>query len=800
MPLIKIDNQPYFSNPRPTDCFSCDERVYMHPAMPGDPIFMQFKQTPCNPSLVCDGDFSALTDNVEAICDTQFNDLGTEELINGTFTNDADDWVLGNDCVFTVDHIHVNAGSKNTFYQWLQNGFLPQYAIYKIVFTVSNWGGSGTLTPAFLGNSPDIYPGTAITGNGTFTQYIKIGLANKFGLAITSDWDGDVDDVSVKRIAACWDFGPDETEGWRLSSLGYAETFGAGCTGAPLTCPGVLSPNTDYQITIVFEAGSTGIFGYNLGGNLTTTFIAAPGTVVINATSGAGTDFSTYHPLGFCGTISSISVLELSGECWDFEAGHWIEGTNSLCHIPGTTDQLTNATTFLSGKYYQVKFTVSGRTQGTFNFGMSGLLYSYDINQTPYANGNYVAYFTPNANGQLVFYTSASFDGCFSNVEVFELRNDYPFELREYNPQDLNGNFVLFLNEVAGVVDYFEDYVTVKFSFDQANIDVPYGCYRVHTYDVCEIQFEEIIKDGEFLNPINFYWVDSSGGNTSIVGGRLQEDLTNAFAFIVIPNYYRGNDGSGYQDNPAVPLGTHNYRITFDIIQNDDPSNISVGIFGGGQIGAAYQSTVGTHTVDYAFDPEYNVPPRQWFAVVFRYLNTSTGIIKIDNVSVRRIEPFDTTFYSEPIKYAANFECTKLIAADCDTDNFDFKFNKGNPQTNTIFQIAQRVYLRAVNPDYPQDSSDYLYSEGTKSRLSAQSEKSFNMLTGAINETAHDAMRIQLSCQNFFIGDDVATSERWYQLPGDYNPDWNKNAESALAIGRFEIQKKIKGAKFFRNS
>lgn len=811
MPLLNIPYQPLaFSMTRPTDCFGCDEREYCMPVLAGDFIYGQFKQTPCEPSIACDGDLDDFS-NEEAILDVNFDNVTIEQLLNGNFTGSAANWTLQTDWSYAANAISkVASATPKTFEQILDT---PTFAngIYKIVYTVSGYGGSGTINPFFQASTGAFSrQGATSAGNGTFTIYMKSYMSGgvgagasftKLGFNATTAWTGTIDSISLRRIAYQWDFGEDIGGGggaWQLNTSGFAETINQlpQCVSTPLRMNGVVTPNTLYNLQVVINSGTGGFLAFSVGGTITpATIVTGATTININGIlSGAGTDFFTYHPLGFCGTIETISLLSQESTCWEFDPAHWVTSNSSICHTPGTADDLTNSPIVTPG-YYQVKFTVQGMTQGTIN---SRLDNQFGQLLPITENGNYTHYFTTVNNSQLQFQVNNLFDGCISAVELFVLRQDFVFELR-----DTQGNLI---EDISSWATYFEDYVTLAFRIGNLTSEPDFGCYQIYAYDFCEVQFEEIIGDGDMNTIIGTYdgamWFDAIF--TNFPGNYLQNingEMVFHSASLGNAQFHVWNCSLGRPNcpgtHPAIPSGTHNYRIEFDVIQNTNPAVHDLQV----RIDNILQTTVGDTTVGHhiynvSFDPDDATDGPLPLVSVQATFRTPTGgdeFIIIDNLTMRRIEPFDATFTSKCIKYVSEAECTSYINAYCETPQMGFNF------IDTGFRLAHRIYVRAINPSYPESSADYLFSEGTKQRNFGQSEKSYVLITGLLPEWSHDTIAKQLICQHFEVGE-PGTLVEWFPLPSDYVPEYpDKGGDVMLASGRFEVQLKDGDTKFFRN-
>lgn len=796
MPLIAIPNQPLFPNRRPTDILSCDQRQYCHPHIPTDKLMAQFKQTPCNDSIVCDSRFLSLGngDN-EVIPDPDFSLLEVDQIINGTFGGNADNWTLQTGWAYGSGKVTKSAtGGTVSIAQTLQSSLI-QTGIYEVKFTISNYGGSGTVQAA-IGLGAGASFGTQVSANGTYTQYIKCGASNaSFEIFGTAAFTGDIDNVSLKQIASSWTFGF-----WYINGSRQAVSV-PGPGSRNLTCLGIITqPNTDYVVEIDFDASTSGGFEVLVGNNFSNFTSSSGGTISLTVNSGnSGNNFAVVPSPTATLVINSISVKTTiaSGECWTFDNTKWLLSNEKLCKLIGFSDTLTNSTPVDANTYYQFKITVSGRTSGSITPTVGN-----DLGQLINTNGTFTQYFLPTASGFLSIFADSTFDGCVSVVLLFELKRDYIFKLL-----DLDGN------EVANVTPkYYRDFVTVNTQMDDledGGDPIAFGCYQLHAFDQCELQYQEIIGDGRMDNAYGKYWVNAVTGGfgaLDISGGEMIFDYTGTTGpgqLIGVVNCRQGAPLCQKID-PLIPVGPHNYRAEFDVIENTDPDNFKVTVSMRPNVVYEPSYPPGHYVVDYPnFDPTsfYNAPDDNFIYIIgipVRFVGLAAGRIRIDNVTLRRIEPYDSSYVSECIIYGESFKDTKLVSAECDSEQMGFLFYNIEDGTE-VFKLVQRLYLRAINSNYPEDADDYLFSNGTKSRNYGKSEKSYTLLTDAIDETSIDALAKQRICQRFFIGE-IGDMKEWISLPADLVPEWLKNGDSTLAPVRFEIQEKIEGAKFFRNS
>ena len=118
---------------------------------------------------------------------------GLERLINGSFTSDTD-WIKGTGWTLpgTVANSDAAQVADSDLTQTPADAFV-QNRLYTVVFTVSNYVG-GNITAVVGGTE-----GTDRAADGTFTENIVAGAGADFDLRADLDFDGDVDNVSVKR-------------------------------------------------------------------------------------------------------------------------------------------------------------------------------------------------------------------------------------------------------------------------------------------------------------------------------------------------------------------------------------------------------------------------------------------------------------------------------------------------------------------------------------------------------------------------------------------------------------------------
>ncbi len=146
--------------------------------------------------------YTSLDDAPAAKVSIKGDALGTEEIDNGTFTGNADGWVADGttpldiyNWAYADDKIVHSAGDTIVV---LQAGTLVEGATYRVAFTVGNMNGMETSWDVLdNGTCSD-----TIAANGivTFTGTWNNNSGSKIVFFPSSDFDGTVDNVSVKRV------------------------------------------------------------------------------------------------------------------------------------------------------------------------------------------------------------------------------------------------------------------------------------------------------------------------------------------------------------------------------------------------------------------------------------------------------------------------------------------------------------------------------------------------------------------------------------------------------------------------
>jgi len=265
-------------------------------------------------------DMQSITDP-ELVLNGDFEELGDEEVTNGTFDTDSD-WTLGSGWSIE-DGKAVRVASSST--DLVQASVFPNLtSIFKITFDVVRSAGSVRLRAGTF-NLP--YVGAT----DTYTYYVTPTSNDQLKFQADSSFVGSIDNVSVQQVDPNdrWTLGT----GWSVED-GVAEFNGT--TAAISQNIGLITSNI-YQITFTLNINQGGIAPV-LGGSVQLDTITTSGTHTVQGASGANS-LLYFQPVNFGGqdfqgTIDNISVKDITfSEDVDLarinydsngENGHWL--------------------------------------------------------------------------------------------------------------------------------------------------------------------------------------------------------------------------------------------------------------------------------------------------------------------------------------------------------------------------------------------------------------------------------------------------------------------------------------------
>lgn len=329
--------------------------------------------------------------------------------------------------------------------------------------------------------------------------------------------------------AATWTYDPEWT--W---DAGNTEMDCLNGSGAILQQSGlgILAGNV-YRIsfdTTITNGEFVVLFGYGDPLQTQTPAVTSSGSYEFDLQFNA-TGFETitfYTANNFTGSVTNVSVKIINFANWDYNDS-WILSDGQACHIVGQTGDLdeTVANYIDANDYYKVSFTVSGRTDGSLTVGVSNVSTSAVT-----TNGTFTFWLTPTAAGVIKVLATSDFDGCISGMSLYKLRNDYSAELIDSNGTNY---------DVSDAFSYYQDYVTLGFSFD--DYELSDGCYTLNVYDQCIVTSDNLITNGDFALGFTDWVRNNAASQYAIVADQLVMNF-NPFG-IGDTDYVTNGDFSG---------------------------------------------------------------------------------------------------------------------------------------------------------------------------------------------------------------------------------------------------------------
>ena len=194
--------------------------------------------------------------------------LGAELVTNGDFSNGSAGWTLGAGWSVAGGEATHAAGASS----FIRQGTAQANTWYKLQITVSNYSGSGNVTPG-IGNANPL----SISANGTYTVYILTADTTGIYAYVQNPCVASIDNISVKQIAGNHAF--QATAGNRPMLSSRVNILLATAT---LSTQSVTSLATNYTLsftgtgTVTLSGTATGVL--SAGSN---TFTATAGTLTL---------------------------------------------------------------------------------------------------------------------------------------------------------------------------------------------------------------------------------------------------------------------------------------------------------------------------------------------------------------------------------------------------------------------------------------------------------------------------------------------------------------------------------------
>lgn len=125
------------------------------------------------------------------------NSVGSNLTVNGTFTGNANNWTPGTGWAYSTNTVVKGSDGTGTLAQDLTYTNTSQVAkntTYEVAFTISGWT-VGSVTPSLGGVT-----GTAVSANGTYTQYFNTTSNATLAFTPTNTSRFTIDTITRKRV------------------------------------------------------------------------------------------------------------------------------------------------------------------------------------------------------------------------------------------------------------------------------------------------------------------------------------------------------------------------------------------------------------------------------------------------------------------------------------------------------------------------------------------------------------------------------------------------------------------------
>ena len=129
----------------------------------------------------------------------------------------------------------------------------------------------------------------------------------------------------------------------------------------------------------------------------------------------------------------------------------------------------------------------------------------------------------------------------------------------------------------------------------------------------------------------------------------------------------------------------------------------------------------------------------------------------------------------------------------CDQSAYGFDF------ANTNFYLQMRCEARGLNPIYAKQKNIAQFGTGNALVTYADATKYWQLTTGFMSESAHDAMAVIIDCDHFLVGSSPTNGIEYIAEAEDYQPQWIANGSYSLAPVTINLRLKTGGQKFNRH-
>lgn len=776
MPLLRNKFQPYFPDPDSPNRYQCGPEKYCWPVQVGDRVMTQFYQTPCNESEIEDPEFDDYT-------------VGANIIVNPSFTGSATGWTLGAGWTWVAgDKVEHTTTYTNPLYQSL-SGFID-CTVYRITIDITRTAGSVKIA---LGSGVNTVYSDDLdtTGTYTFDLYYLDALVDEIAIEPTSDFAGSINSVEAKPLS--WTYW-DPACSWYLSD-GRACWRDGGTASLTQTVSNYILANKYYKFE-VFVEGLTSQLSINVSdaivnvNNGLNTFYVTPtvdGVIKVDAPFDQGdtvciSDMKIYE-------LKKDYLLELvSSDGTAYDVSNSIEYYNEFVTIDLSIEDYELADDCYTLNMYDQCIVTSDNLvyNPDFVFGFTDWFKNNAGSQYSIVADQVVMNFNPFGIGDTDYITNGDFASGSTGWTLGAGWSIVSNKARHTagNTATLTQTLTLPAPSLPALGFNYWIGFTVS-NWTTGTVSVKLGTATGTTTYTWKGNDRFI----QFYNPKASGTIDIIFTPSSTFDGDI-DDIK------VVKTNHAGVIGLYNTSNPTITPGT--YQAEWEIISSTVSGIGARAYLNQAAPLPAYQTVAGT----YSTTQTYGLTGGSFQILVnfgvtnpnFIQVNYVEGSITLDNMSLKKVEPFEATYASECINYSSNpIQRTKMIVGYCDQNALGFDFE------NTGFKLMHRAEIRSLNPTYPSTSEIMKTGRGNDRFVYGELQKYWQVTTDFASETFHDLMAAILICDHLEMGDTEGTTVEYSPIGDEYTPAWNGEGAYSLATATFQVRVKEKGQVFNRH-
>ncbi len=566
--------------------------------------------------------------------------------------------------------------------------------------------------------------------------------------------------------------------GWTLGSAQWSyasnhvhyNSAGGGSGSLSQTIATSLVPNKWYilRLTTSTVTGTLDLI-IDLGGTAFPIGVSQAGSMLLRLQCGSsGNDLVIGQNTSPCTfNIDDVELYEIA-PCWSAAIGWVYEVNGAVTHIPGSVNGISpTPTPVIGGKRYQIKVNIVNYVAGYITI-TCGSTVSDRIS----SEGLTTVWVESNGTGFTIT-PSSDFAGSITFVECKQQKNDFTFGVLDLDDETEH--------TTASIASYFHDFVTVKLN---PLLYIPSDhCFKIIIHDLCSFYFDDLIVDGTFLLPLAFNdpptepWWAANGfftNNTSFhlaqcptkLGGLLRQYFVNGPSFkagLFLPGItkfaWHIKVGGVYNPTANIVL-TIGGRILTTITSPGDYSGIT--------------STL----------------PLSNNEIRIRAFADSgaadSDITTVTEIEIYPIDEVDEDYFSQCFQVTVGESCIREVMAYSDKPAFGFAFNvPSSTDPLNVFNLRSWIMFQLFDPIFPEEQTNYIFSDGTKKITFASSDELIDMRTDFIPEWAHRTLRIMKICDHLFV-----SGIEYVAKEGDYIPEYLEGENLRLSSVQLQLRPK----------